>query len=89
MKRPVIFWSIGLIAIAILLYAFVIRDTGSGPNDIKKNNDTILNPDANNSSSASTVTASLAIDTTEFKEKLARITNRDSSGKWPVKSPFP
>ena len=87
MKRPVIFWSIGLIAIAILLYAFVIRDTGIGTNDFKKNNDTILNPDE--SSSASAVTASLVIDTAEYIEKLARITNRDSSGKWPVKSPFP
>ena len=88
MKRPVIFWSLGLIAVAIFLYAFVIRDAGKSSNDINKNNDTILNPDEKNGS-ASAVTASVTIDSAEYQQKLARITNGDSSGKWPVKSPFP
>jgi hypothetical protein len=88
MKRPVIFWSLGLIAVAIFLYAFVIRGTGKSSVDITRGNDTTLKPEEN-SGSGSALTASVAIDTAEFIEKLARITNGDSSGKWPVKSPFP
>ena len=89
MKRPVVFWSLGVIAIAIFLYAFVIRDTGSTSDAIKKHNDTILNPDNKTNGSAGSAAVPVIIDTAVFKEKLARITNGDSSGKWPVKSPFP
>ena len=34
-------------------------------------------------------TSSLALDTTLYKEKIIRITNGDSSGRWPVKSGYP
>src|SRR3990170_2887420 len=87
MKRPVIFWILGLVAVAVFLYAFVIRDSGASSGTISKNNDTVLDPD--NKAKSESVSASLTLDTVLFNQKLAHITNGDSSGKWPVKSAYP
>lgn len=88
MKRPVIFWSLGLIVVAIFLYAFVLKGSGESSSSIKDNRDTILEP---NKQSASTDggSGSLSLDTALFNQKLLHITNGDSSGKWPVKSAYP
>ena len=44
MKRPVIFWSLGVIAVAICLYAFVIKGSDEGTSRITENKDTTLDP---------------------------------------------
>jgi hypothetical protein len=88
MKRPVIFWILGLIAVAIFLYAFVIRDSGNAAGTLSKNNDTVLDPD-NKGNTFDSATASLLLDTVLFNQRLMHITNGDSSGKWPVKSNYP
>jgi hypothetical protein len=88
MKRPVIFWILGLIAVAIFLYAFVIRDSGNTAGTLSKNNDTVLDPD-NKGKTFDSATASLLLDTVLFNQRLMHITNGDSSGKWPVKSNYP
>ena len=85
MKRPIILWSLGLIAVAIFLYAFVIKGPGESSVRITENRDTILDPDKQGKSDSSSFT----LDTVLFNQRLAHITNGDSSGKWPVKSAYP
>ena len=87
MKRPVILWTVGLAAVAILMYAFVMKDSGDHPT-ISKEKDTVLNPEKKDTT-AETVTSSLTLDTALFNRRIAHITNGDSSGKWPVKSDYP
>lgn len=88
MKRPVFFWIVGLIGIAILLYAFVIRDSGPTSSLVKENKDTLLDPDKKQVNSSDGGITGI-IDTALFKQRIAHITNGDSSGRWPVNSPFP
>ena len=88
MKRPVIFWILGLVAVAIGLYAFVLRDSGSTPATISKDKDTVLDPEKREQAE-NLVKSSVTLDTALYNEKLNRITNGDSSGKWPVKSDYP
>lgn len=89
MKRPVIYWLMGLIAVAIFLYAFVIRDSANTSDTLNKNRDTALDPANRKVISSDPATSSLSLDTGLFNQKLAHITNSDSSGKWPVKSAYP
>src|SRR5688572_15634725 len=88
MKRPVIFWTVGLVAVAICLYAFVLRDDGSTATSINKNKDTVLDPEKKEQSN-NLVISSITLDTALYNQRLNRITNGDSSGKWPVKSEYP
>ena len=83
MKRPVIFWIVGLVAVAIGLYAFVLRDSGSTSATISKDKDTVLDPEKKGQP-ANRVISSITLDTALYNEKLTRITNGDSSGKWHV-----
>ncbi|MBC7828970.1 MAG: hypothetical protein H7122_14570 [Chitinophagaceae bacterium] len=85
MKRPVIFWIAGLIAVSICLYAFVFKNAAETSNSLKENKDTILDPD----NKAGRPSVSVALDTVLFNQRLLHITNGDSSGKWPVKSSYP
>ena len=87
MKRTVILWTVGLAAVAILLYAFVMKDSGNHPT-ISKDKDTVLNPEKKDTT-VEAVTSSLTLDTALFNQRLAHITNGDSSGRWPVKSGYP
>ena len=88
MKRPVIFWIVGLLAVAVFLYAFVIRDSGTTSKSIEKGKDTVLDPNKKDTATAP-ATGSLTLDTALFNQHIEHITNGDSSGKWPVKSPYP
>ena len=88
MKRSVIFWSLGLIAVAIFLYAFVLKGAGESPSQLAGSNDTISEP-ARQQASTEQGSVSLTLDTALFNQKLLHITNGDSSGKWPVKSAYP
>jgi hypothetical protein len=88
MKRPLIFWILGLITMAILLYAFVIRDTGKTSNLLSQKKDTT--PGATNKEAGtSESTNSATLDTVLYNQLISHITNRDSSGRWPVKSAYP
>lgn len=89
MKRPVIFWILGLITVAIFLYAFVIRGSGKTSGPVTEKKDTT--PGAANKEDQSTdpVSRTLSLDTALYNRQLAHITNGDSSGKWPVKSTYP
>jgi len=89
MKRPVIFWLLGLIAVAVFLYAFVFRGPGKTATAASVNRDTITDPGNKEDKSSDVVSSRLVLDTALFNQKLAHITNGDSSGKWPVKSPYP
>jgi len=88
MKRPVIFWILGIIAVAILLYAFVLRGGGKSSNTLNGKNDTASDPKKNEATSGVAADRP-TLDTVLFNQKLTRITNGDSSGKWPVKSAYP
>lgn len=88
MKRPALLWIVGLVAAAILLYAFVIRDKGPATVAAVGQKDTVLDPDKNEGS-ADTISTAPSLDTALFNQRLIHITNGDSSGKWPVKSPYP
>lgn len=87
MKRPVIFWILGLVTVAIFLYAFVIKGSGDAIAGTTEKKDTILDPDKQDK--ADSGTSSHILDTVLFNQRLSHITNGDSSGKWPVKSPYP
>jgi hypothetical protein len=88
MKRPIIFWSLGLIAVAVLLYAFVIRDAGKPSTTPNAKSDTA--PDPGNNEGKSNVSAgSNSLDTALYNKLTTHITNGDSSGRWPVRSAYP
>jgi len=88
MKRPVVFWILGLVIVAIGLYAFVFRGNSKTISVASIKKDTL--PSSENSQMSSTGPSGTApLDTALFNQKLMHITNGDSSGKWPVKSPYP
>lgn len=90
MKRPLILWIAGLVAVAILLYAFVIRGNGNSAVAAQGQKDTVLNPEKKQGNTATeALSSNSTLDTALFNNRLIHITNGDSSGKWPVKSPYP
>lgn len=88
MKRSVILWLVSLLAVAFLFYAFVLNNAAGSTSPVEKNDDTVLNP-AKPANESDPATGSLTLDTALFNQRLAYITNGDSSGRWPVKSAYP
>ena len=88
MKRPVILWTVGLAAVAILMYAFVVRDNGKSLATISKDERLVINPESKDTT-VDAVAPSVTLDTALFNQRVSHITNGDSSGKWPVKSNYP
>lgn len=88
MKRPLLISLIGILVCSVFVYAFVIRQSSGnngGPSTI--GNDTGIK-----SQKSATDTSAYALPTFDsalYNQKLQHITNGDSSGKWPVKSPYP
>ena len=89
MKKPVIFWIVGLVVVAVSLYAFVLRDSGTSRSSLNAGKDTVLDPEKKAATASDPSTVPDALDTALFKERLVHMTNGDSSGKWPVKSAYP
>ncbi len=54
-------------------------------------NDTTVNPGKSDTdkSVAATKEAPVAIDTAVYNQKMIKLTNGDSSGRWPAKTPYP
>ncbi|HET9277163.1 MAG TPA: hypothetical protein VFN95_03235 [Flavitalea sp.] len=88
MKRPVILWTVGLAALAILMYAFVVRDNGKSLATTSKDERLVINPESKDTT-VDAVAPSVTLDTALFNQRVSHITNGDSSGKWPVKSNYP
>ena len=90
MKRPVFLWILGLIVVAVLLYAFVIRSApATGINSQAGDKDTTGKASTDTPPVAASSTSNTSLDTALYNQKNTHITNGDSSGKWPVKSAYP
>lgn len=90
MKRPVFLWILGLIVVAVLLYAFVIRSApATSINSQVGGKDTAGKALADSPPAAASSTSNTTLDTALYNQKNAHITNGDSSGRWPVKSAYP
>ncbi|MCH5596853.1 hypothetical protein [Niabella ginsengisoli] len=86
MKSTILFF-IGLIILAL--------SCNNTPSDSNENTDTSvvyndsLNKDSTPVVAADTIVETTGIDTSEFNKKMKWMANGDSSGRWPVKAPYP
>lgn len=87
MKRSVILTLVIAVLVSVFLYAFMTRrNSGSVQAAEPTKNDTVGSP---NAAIAEADKAMLVLDTARYDEKVEHLVNGDSSGRWPVKSPYP
>jgi hypothetical protein len=87
MKRSSLLWSALLIVAAFSSFAFVNcrpKDASAASSHSLK--DTTLNPGKADAAKEEPATT---LDTAAYNQRMVQITNGDSSGKWPVKGPYP
>lgn len=88
MKRSLLVVILVLVVVSIALYAFIRRDNNaaiSAPSKLSTK-DTVLEPVPQASAAAASTSV---LDTALYNKMLVKITNGDSTGKWPVKNPYP
>lgn len=88
MKRSKLLWLMVLGLIAISVFAFIKWTPQS--NSLTKNSlkDTTIAPGKADSADAARP-ALVPMDSAAYDQKMLQITNGDTSGRWPVKAPYP
>lgn len=87
MKRSLLVVILVLVVVSVALYAFIRKDSPaavSAPAKISSK-DTVLEPGVQTPAASTTS----VLDTALYNRMLVKITNGDSSGKWPVKNGYP
>ncbi len=83
MKKPVS--SFLILMLPVLIFFFGTGCSEAGKADAVKNKEKM---DASQSQSVAKTSAS-PIDTVEYDKKMLALSNNDTTGKWPVKTPYP
>ncbi|HYC27569.1 MAG TPA: hypothetical protein VEB42_02120, partial [Chitinophagaceae bacterium] len=87
-QRSNLLWIV-LCSASSLLFA---QCGAADANGTQSKNDTLNNPNKPDSEKVTANTPAapaVALDTAAYNQKLIQITNGDSSGRWPAKTPYP
>ncbi|HYF30947.1 MAG TPA: hypothetical protein VD993_07495 [Chitinophagaceae bacterium] len=90
MKRSKLLWLmlLGLVAVTVSAFVFIRWSPGKENLTSRSLQDTTVNPGKADSNSAGNSTLE-PFDTAAYDQKMLQITNGDTSGRWPVKAPYP
>lgn len=85
MKRSTLIWTASLAALAVIIALFIFWKPSRSSGSVAANKVTKHDTDSNSIAPP----PPLVLDTALYDQKVAWITHGDSSGKWPVKGPYP
>lgn len=91
MKRSNLLWLGLLCFVAISSFVFIMWTPKKDRTTSQSLSDTTLNPgkSGNETAKVENQPAATTLDTAAYNQKMLKIVNGDSSGKWPVKAPYP
>jgi hypothetical protein len=90
MKRSKLLWLGLLCFVAISSFVFIMWTPKKGTTISQSLSDTTRNPGKSEKETAKVENpTATTLDTAAYNQKMLKLTNGDSSGKWPVKTPYP
>ncbi|HYE53185.1 MAG TPA: hypothetical protein VD996_00025 [Chitinophagaceae bacterium] len=88
MKRRNLLWLVLVLVVAGSL-VFIMWKPGKSATIAASKQDTTVNPAKSDTSAIKKEEPVTMLDTAAYNQRMIQITNGDSSGKWPVKAPYP
>lgn len=88
MKRSNLLWLALLCIVAIGAFVFMMQTPKKSAGIAQSGKDTTVTPGKSEESNK-TAAPSATLDTAAYNQRMVKITNGDSSGRWPVKAPYP
>ncbi|MGB8194281.1 MAG: hypothetical protein WCF67_20285 [Chitinophagaceae bacterium] len=89
MKRSNLLWLVLLCVVAISSFVFMMWAPKKGTAATLSSQDTTVNPAKGDTEPEKKEVVPVTMDTAAYNQRMAKITNGDSSGRWPVKTPYP